>query len=516
MKHIYFCRSGCSYVFKNRHTAVRRCVAGGVQVLSRARHSHADLDLDPRNRFLRPADESTNEKQRHVWLPPLLGFSGLGLLAYSHLDVAILTDAMGVSLVMAAVVSVGLNSKHKLRTRFDSFSKRGNSSKFHFKVINDRDNFSIDAANLENLLPVRGKDIWPEEVQEKLKALRKSDELIKKDEISRRKENMLKIVSDEKKFSSEAEALCALAPRVFVLDFIDPLPPRQRSSPKKDTRSRAELLGEEVSLLISCATNKDVVIINLTSPGGSVIEYGLAASHLLRLKKAGIKTIVTVDKVAASGGFMMACCADEVVAAPFAYLGSIGVIAEVPNFNRVLEKNEIDYFMFTAGKFKRTVSLFNAVSNEGKEKFQAQLESIHEAFKTHVSEQRGEVMDVEKVSTGEAWLALQCKEYGLVDRLDTSHDVIRNYSDEGYDVIKVERIERKNMFGGLSSYTAEFVVSVFHNTRTLLHQFFPRGYFPTDTSSRNAFGAEDQLLQVNELSEIPSFKSNYETCKYIK
>ena len=254
---------------------------------------------------------------------------------------------------------------------------------------------------------------------------------------------MIDRLSSIENSSSASEAISYLSPKLFVLDYYDP-DPLQNTRRKRQRQSRAERFGEEVSLLLSCCTKYDTVLVNLQSPGGAVSEFGLAASHLLRLKRAGIHTIVTVDKVAASGGFMMACCANEIVAAPFSFIGSIGVIAEMPNVSKVLSKNDVDWHMFTAGKFKRTITVFSENTEEGLEKFQSEIEAIHNAFKEHVHQNRGDVLDIEQVATGEAWLAMQCKKYGLVDRLATSWDVMQEHSNKGYDVIKVLRRERKD------------------------------------------------------------------------
>lgn len=427
-----------------------RCIASAQiwQHVTRQAHS---THLDSRNRLVKgrqdEADEAgVSKKTRRLQSAASggLALSGVLLVGYHYFDAIATAGNIGFGLIAAGGVSLLMTSKHPISERFWQKS----SSKFTFKVINDATLFSAERDQLERTAPIMDTETWPLDIQKKLQEYRRRDVRLLKENIMTRRAAMAAALPEPgHEFSSEREALSAMAPRAFVLDYIAPQSSVRQLPDRKDQRSRAELLGEEVSMLIACASKRDVVIINLSSPGGSVIEYGLAASHLLRLKKAGIRSIVTVDKVAASGGFMMACCADEIVAAPFAYLGSIGVIAELPNFHRVLNKNDVDYFMFTAGKFKRTVSLFNEVTSDGKDKFQDQLESIHTAFKQHVYEQRGKVMDVDKVATGEAWLALQCKEYGLVDRLGTSWDVIKEMADGGFDVIKVEReTSKRNIF----------------------------------------------------------------------
>ena len=444
---------------------------------------------DTRNRLVSARLEDVDEDMSHKnknWKSiagGCMSLSGCMLLGYSHFDMIFTPDTVGLSLLAIGAVSAVLTSKHPIAEKLNLKNKGKQPSKFTFKVINDATLFSSERKLLSETVPIGDIEIWPKDIQRKLEAYRKEDEKRVRGELSSRKEVMSAMMAadgERQPFTSERDALSALAPRAFILDYECPMIGAKQGPGRKDHRSRAELLGEEVSMLLACASSHDVVVVNLTSPGGSVIEYGLAASHLMRLKKAGLRSIVTVDKVAASGGFMMACCADEIVAAPFAYLGSIGVIAEVPNFHRLLNKHEVDHFMFTAGKFKRTVSFFNEVSAEGKEKFQEQLESIHTAFKQHVSEQRGAVMDVDKVATGEAWLALQCKEYGLVDRLGTSWDVMHELAESGYDVIKVERqVKKRGFLGSLRDSGAAFGSAVSeeiaNTVKSVLSQVYPGG-----------------------------------------
>mmetsp|Transcript_22258 Transcript_22258/g.56419 ORF Transcript_22258/g.56419 Transcript_22258/m.56419 type:complete len:325 (-) Transcript_22258:155-1129(-) len=240
---------------------------------------------------------------------------------------------------------------------------------------------------------------------------------------------------------SASEVMQKLAPRLFVIEYIDP--PRRATSSASgrgaagDGKSRAERFGDEISLVLSVASQHDEVLINLTSPGGSVSEYGLASSHILRLKQAGIKTTVAVDTVAASGGYMMAVCADRICAAPFAFIGSIGVVAELPNVNKLLTRIDVDWLQFTAGRFKRTITPFGETTVEARAKFQQDIELIHDAFKQHIGANRP--LDVELVATGEAWLAVQAKSYGLVDELCTSHDVIMRMAAAGFDVVEITR-----------------------------------------------------------------------------
>jgi serine protease SohB len=187
--------------------------------------------------------------------------------------------------------------------------------------------------------------------------------------------------------------------------------------------SEVESLREMVTAVLVVATKEDEVVVVLESPGGMVHGYGLAASQLQRIKDAGLRLVVCVDKVAASGGYMMACLADKIVAAPFSILGSVGVVASIPNFNRILRKHDVDYYQVTSGKFKRTVSLLGEVTNEGLDKFKEEIEATHVLFKQHVKKFRPKV-DVERIATGEHWYGLQALDLALVDSIGTSDDYL--------------------------------------------------------------------------------------------
>lgn len=178
-------------------------------------------------------------------------------------------------------------------------------------------------------------------------------------------------------------------------------------------------LAEEVSLLIEASEPGDEVVVRLESGGGLVHAYGLAAAQLDRLRQAEISTTVCVDKVAASGGYMMACCADRVQAAPFAVLGSIGVVAQLPNLHRLLKRHDIDVELLTAGRYKRTLTVFGENTEEGREKFVDELENTHALFKRFVGERRP-ALDIDAIATGETWYGSEAVEKGLVDAVGTS------------------------------------------------------------------------------------------------
>jgi serine protease SohB len=186
-----------------------------------------------------------------------------------------------------------------------------------------------------------------------------------------------------------------------------------------------ETLRKEITAILCIAKRGDEVLVKVDSGGGVVHGYGLAASQLQRIKDKGLPLTISIDKIAASGGYMMACVADKVIAAPFAIVGSIGVIAQIPNFNKLLKKNDIDFEMHTAGQFKRTLTLFGENTEEGREKFQAELEDVHVMFKEFVAQNRTNI-DIDAVATGEYWYGLKAKELNLVDDIQTSDDFLMN------------------------------------------------------------------------------------------
>lgn len=223
-----------------------------------------------------------------------------------------------------------------------------------------------------------------------------------------------KILASQRKAEHKARRQRAeAAPCSYLLDF------------KGDLRASAFVtLREEITAILQVARPGDAVLLRLESAGGMVNRYGLAAAQLLRLRDAGLPLTVLVDTVAASGGYLMAAAADKIVASPFALIGSIGVIAQIPNFHRWLQARDIDWEQFTAGQYKRTVTVFGENSEAGRAKLREELEEIHARFRKFVHERRTR-LDMDKVGTGEAWLGSQALELGLVDELATSDEIIQ-------------------------------------------------------------------------------------------
>lgn len=217
---------------------------------------------------------------------------------------------------------------------------------------------------------------------------------------------------DDKKNRKAATTKDDHRKRIYVIDF------------KGDIRAtHVASLREEITAVAGVATEHDEVVVRLENPGGTVHEHGLAASQLQRIKDRGIPLTVVIDKVAASGGYLMACIADRIIAAPFAVVGSIGVIAQIPNFNRALEEKGVDFEQITAGKYKRTVTMFGRNSEEDREKLKEELEDVHVLFKLLVARHRPD-LDIESVATGEHWYGTRAGELGLIDEIGTSDDYL--------------------------------------------------------------------------------------------
>lgn len=257
------------------------------------------------------------------------------------------------------------------------------------------------------------------------------------------RQSLQKVLLDKKAFKSLAKQKKADAKKeknkknLFVLDFDGDI-----------KASAVEQLRQEVSAILLVAKPGDEVVLKLESPGGMVHGYGLAASQLQRLKEHKLNLTVCVDKIAASGGYMMASIADTIVSAPFAILGSIGVVASMPNFHKVLEKAHIDYLEITAGEYKRTLTPLGEVTEPKLQKFKAQIEEVHVLFKEHVMKFRPQV-DMEAVGTGEYWYGSQAKDLNLVDKIGTSDEYLISKLDS-YSVTEVSFKPKKSIKEKLS------------------------------------------------------------------
>ena len=242
--------------------------------------------------------------------------------------------------------------------------------------------------------------------------------------------------------AKQGDTEAATKPRVWVIDFKGSMDAHEVSS-----------LREEITAVLTVATPQDQVVVRLESPGGVVHGYGLAASQLQRIRDKQIPLTVAVDKVAASGGYMMACVANKIVAAPFAILGSIGVVAQIPHLNRFLKNKDIDVELHTAGQYKRTLTLLGENTEEGRQKFREELNETHHLFKDFVKEMRPS-LDIEQVATGEHWYGTQAQEKGLVDEVGTSDELLLGLM-ENREVISVRYTQRKKMMDRFTGSAAE-------------------------------------------------------------
>lgn len=231
-------------------------------------------------------------------------------------------------------------------------------------------------------------------------------------------------------------------PKAYILDFVGDI-----------KASAVPSLREEVTAILDIAKRNDQIVLRLDNHGGVVHEHGLAASQLARIRQKKIHLTVVVDKVAASGGYLMASVANKIYAAPFAILGSIGVIAQLPNFNRLLDNYGVDFEQITAGQYKRNVTMFGKNTDEDREKLKDQLEEIHELFKSSVNEYRPQ-LDLERVATGEHWYGSKALELGLIDEIKTSDELLIEMAKK-YEIfsvkLKIKKPLKKRLLSNIDS-----------------------------------------------------------------
>ena len=273
-----------------------------------------------------------------------------------------------------------------------------------------------------------------------IKAVHKEEKKTSKAELKEKKESIKK--------AKEADENPPKKKRYFVLNFKGNI-----------AADAVESLREEITAILSLATPDDEVVLRLESPGGMVHAYGLASSQLLRIKNRKIPLTICVDKVAASGGYMMACLADKLIAAPFAIIGSIGVLVQLPNFHRVLKKYEVDYEIISAGEYKRTLTNFGEITSKAREKVKDDVENIHDIFKTWVKEYRPSI-EIDKIATGETWVGSQAKERYMVDELKTSDEYIVEACRDS-EVFEIEYEFKKTIQEKFSSVLEESAAKLF-------------------------------------------------------
>ena len=381
------------------------------------------------------------------------------LVEYGIFLAKAITIVIAIIVVIGALVNLG--------------SKSRKHSEGHIEITNMSDDFGhVKDGMLEELMSAEEYKALQKEKKKEDKAKHKAEKKRLKAEKSKQKKavrgseagenvedtkgsasdnqdesSVAELESEELKKSSESEKLEAdkepqneqghAKSRLFVINFDGDV-----------EASAVENLREEITAIISAADHDDRVLVRLESPGGMVHSYGLAASQLSRIKVANLKLIIAVDQVAASGGYMMACVADEIIAAPFAVLGSIGVVAELPNFHRLLKHNKVDYEQHTAGEYKRTLTMFSENTEAARTKFKQELEETHDLFKQFIGDNRPS-LDIDKVATGEHWYGTQALKLGLIDKIQTSDDYIVKVAEE-IDVFEITYQVKKPLAERLS------------------------------------------------------------------
>jgi serine protease SohB len=237
--------------------------------------------------------------------------------------------------------------------------------------------------------------------------------------------------------------------KLFVLDF-------------KGNIKASEIvsLRREISGIILSYKKSDEVLLRLENSGGTVHEHGLAAAQLKRLKDKNIPLTICVDKVAASGGYMMACVANKIIASPFAIIGSIGVLAQVPNFNKLLKNKGSDFEQHTAGNYKRTVTMFGENTDKDREKLGEQLQDIHILFKDFITTNRKNI-DIDKVATGEYWYGPKALELNLIDGIMTSDEYILSMINE-FEIFHIQYKKLKTLSDKISKISSSASSKVFN------------------------------------------------------
>ncbi len=295
-----------------------------------------------------------------------------------------------------------------------------------------------------------------EKINDKFDSMREAleSEILSKEEFKSLQKDRKKADKAEEKAlkkKQKGEAFKPLKSRLFVLRFSGDL-----------NASEVDNLREAITALLLIATKEDEILVILESAGGYVHHYGLAASQLHRIRQREIPLIVSIDLVAASGGYLMAAVAHKILAAPFAVVGSIGVLAQLPNFNRLLKKHNIDIEQHTAGEYKTTLTMLGENTDKAREKFRQELEDTHVLFKRYVSECRPK-LNVEKCATGEHWYGTQALELNLVDELITSDDYLLKRSEDA-DIFEVTYVINETL--------TEKLTTILHGASSKLLHFF--------------------------------------------
>jgi serine protease SohB len=319
-------------------------------------------------------------------------------------------------------------------------------------------------SQMKGLQPSLKVENWTEKWELAEKILQA--ETLEKDELKEiAKQEKIKTKNEAKAAKEAAKNKTAASqtkPRIFLLHF------------DGDIQASAVVhLKNEINSLLTMAKAGDEVVLQLESPGGVVHGYGLAAAELQRLRDAGLTLTICIDKVGASGGYMMAVVGNKILAAPFAIIGSIGVLSQVPNFHRLLKKHDVDYKEYTAGEYKTTVSLLGEITPEKESKFLEMMQGTHDLFKNHVGKYRPN-LELAKVTTGEYWYGTQALGLGLIDEIRTSDDYLFSKRTT-HKMIFVKHEKKKTLSEKLNISSAQLLsfVNLFRSPQTALNDTKP-------------------------------------------
>ncbi len=223
-------------------------------------------------------------------------------------------------------------------------------------------------------------------------------------------------------------------------------------------------LSEAIDEVLVNRDHFEEAVVIIDSPGGTTHGYGHAYALLERLSASGLKVTACIDRIGASGGYLMALPADRILAGPFAIVGSVGVVAGIPNVKRLLEEKGVSYRLFVAGDKKRVVHFADDDGPEVREYMDEKLAGIHTQFLQAVEKHRGDRVKLDEVRSGDHWSAEESVEkgLGLVDELQTSAEYLLERNREVALVMIERRVDITERFAGyLAARLSARVASLF-------------------------------------------------------
>lgn len=198
------------------------------------------------------------------------------------------------------------------------------------------------------------------------------------------------------------------------------------------------------------------VVLRIDSPGGTVAASEEIARYAAEFEKP---LIVSVGDVGASGAYMLASQCDEIWALPGSAVGSIGVIAEIPNVSGLLDKLGVEFQVITAGKYKDAGSPYRPLTDDERALIQGEVDEAYDQFIDIVAEGRDlERSKVETLATGLTWSGERAKDLGLVDEIGTMQDALDAAADAGgiegdYDIVYYQQDDLSGLLGSFIGFS---------------------------------------------------------------